>query len=374
MNGHPDVLIIGGGVIGLTTAYYLAREGATVHLVERGELGREASWAGAGIVPPGNAQRAQTPYDVLRAYSSEMYPALSNELRERTKIDNGYVVCGGLEIADGADALPVDAWRAEGIAFEEWDAVRLRERLPHVGQTIAKSYFLPGMAQVRNPRHLKALVAGCRLLGVHLQTDCAVHGFGREAGRISAVETSAGRLSADKYVLAAGAWSERLLQEVGWQPGVRPVRGQMALLQAKTALRPILLHGKRYVVPRTDGRVLVGSTEEEAGFDARPTASAIGELLAFAVGLVPDLADAALEHCWAGLRPGSPDGMPFLGDVPGYRNLYVAAGHYRAGIQLSPATGWLLKQLLLQQPLSLPIDAFRLDRPPLPPSATAFHS
>ncbi len=374
MTGHPDVLIIGGGVIGLTTADYLAGEGATVVLVEQGDLGRQASWACAGIIPPGNSKRAQTPYDLLRATSSEMYPALSHELRERTKIDNGYVVCGGLEIADGAGASAVAAWRAEGIAFEEWDAGHLRERLPHVGQTVGTSYFLPRMAQVRNPRHLKALIAGCRLLGVHLQTDCPVHGFGRERGRITAVETGAGRLTAGKYLVAAGAWSERLLQEVGCQPGVRPVRGQIALLQAETPLRPILLHGKRYIVPRVDGRVLVGSTEEEAGFDARPTASAVAELLAFAVGLVPDLADAALERCWAGLRPGSPDGMPFLGLVAGYDNLFVATGHYRAGIQLSPATGWLLKQLLLHQPLTMPLDVFRPDRPPAPPEATAFRS
>ncbi len=368
------MLIIGGGVIGLTTAYYLAGDGVTVLVLDQGELGRQASWAGAGIIPPGNARRAPTSYDKLRATSSEMYPALSHELRERTGIDNGYVVCGGLEIAEETEPLPLDAWQQEGIAFESLDAGRLRARLPHVGPSFAQTYFLPGMAQVRNPRHVQALIAGCRQRGVYFQTECAVTGFVREAAGIGAVETSAGRLSAGKYLVAAGAWSERLLQEVGCRPGVRPVRGQIALLQAETPLRPILLHGKRYLVPRLDGRVLVGSTEEDVGFDARPTASAIGELLAFAVGLVPDLADTALERCWAGLRPGNPDGLPFLGAVPGYRNLFVATGHYRSGIQLSPATGLVMQQLLTNRTPLIELDAFGLDRPSGSTVAPAFRS
>jgi glycine oxidase len=373
MTGNPDVLIIGGGVIGLTTAYYLAREGVSVLLLDQGEPGRQASWAGAGIIPPGNSRRAKAPYDLLRAHSSEMYPSLSHELRERTGVDNGYVVCGGLEIGDATE-LPVAAWREEGIEFDEWDAAQLRKQLPHVGPSIPKSHFLPRMAQVRNPRHLKALIAACQQMGVHVQPNCEVRGFARQGGRISAVETSAGPLSGGAYLITAGAWTDRLLKEVGWQPGVHPVRGQIALLQTETPLRPILLQGKRYLVPRLDGRVLVGSTEEEAGFDARPTAQAIAELLAFAVELVPELADAAVERCWAGLRPGSPDGLPFLGAVPSYRNLYVAAGHYRAGIQLSPATGLLMKQVLLGEPPLLPPDAFRLDRPAIPKPLTAFRS
>jgi glycine oxidase len=374
MIGHPDVLIVGGGVIGLTTAYYLAKEGVSVVLLDQGELGRQASWAGAGIIPPGNSRQAKSPVDLLRARSSEMYPMLSQELRERTGIDNGYVVCGGLEIADGDDDMPVDAWQQEGIEFQEWDAAQLHRQIPHFGPTLAKAYYLPRMAQVRNPRHLKALIAACRLMSVNLQPNCAARGFVRKGDRIAAIETSAGLLSAGTFLLAAGAWTDPLLKEVGYQPGVRPIRGQIALLQTETGWGPILLQGKRYLVPRLDGRVLVGSTEEDAGFDARPTAGAIRELLAFAVGLVPELADATLERCWAGLRPGSPDGLPFIGNVAGYRNLFIAAGHFRTGIQLSPGTGWLVKQMLRQEATFLPAAAFRIDRPALPREVPVFHS
>jgi glycine oxidase len=303
-----------------------------------------------------------------------MYPMLSHELRERTGIDNGYVVCGGLEIADGGDQVAVDAWREEGIEFQVWDAPQLRKQVAHIGPTLTEAYYLPRMAQVRNPRHLKALIAACGLMGVHLQSNCAARGFARKGERITAVETSAGSLSAGMFLVAAGAWTDPLLKDVGYQPGVRPIRGQMALLQTETGLGPILLQGKRYIVPRLDGRVLVGSTEEDAGFDARPTAVAIRDLLAFAVGLVPELADAALERSWAGLRPGSPDGLPFIGSVPGYCNLFVAAGHFRTGIQMSPGTGWLLKQMLRQEAPFLSAEAFRIDRPALPREVPAFRS
>jgi glycine oxidase len=374
MTGPPDVIIVGGGVIGLTTAYFLAKERVSVAVVDQAEPGRQASWAGAGIIPPGCSSRIKTPYDALRAHSAEMYPELSQELRERTGIDNGYVVCGGLEVVDHAEEAPLDAWQEEGITFERWHAARLRDSLPQVSPALDSCYFLPGMAQVRNPRHLKALAASCRLLGVQICAGYMVLGFERQGCKITAIRTSNGQLSAGQFLIATGAWTDALLKEVGWQPGVRPVRGQIALLSSETPLRHILLWGKRYIVPRLDGRVLVGSTEEEAGFDARPTAQAIAGLLAFAVDAVPGFAGAVVERCWAGLRPGTADGLPYVGRVPDVANLFVAAGHFRAGIQLSPATGVVMKQIILGQKPLVPLDAFRLDRPVTAAPAKVFAS
>jgi glycine oxidase len=231
------------------------------------------------------------------------------------------------------------------------------------------------MAQVRNPRHLKALLAGCASWGTRLLPGCPVHGFERQGSRIAAVLTGEGRLAASRFALAAGAWTDALLQQVGWRPGIHPVRGQIALLNTGTPLfQRVLLQGKRYLVPRPDGRVLIGSTEEDAGFDKRTTAGAIGDLLNFAMRLVPGLAEAPLERCWAGLRPGSPDELPYLGPVPGLDNLFVAAGHFRAGIQLSPGTGVVMKELLLGQKLTVPLEGFRLDRGLVPPRQPAFVS
>lgn len=356
-----DVLILGGGVIGLTAAYFLARDGVCVEVLDKGDFGREASWAGAGILPPGNAASARTPFDRLRARSVDLFPSLSAELFERTGVDNGYLRCGGLEFVSTDESAAEQEWRGEGVAFETLDDARRLE--PAVAPGLGTVSHLPDLAQVRNPRHLKALLAACQALGVRLRPGCPAYGFERSGGRITAVRTAEGVRHADRFLVATGAWTDSLLQPLGWQPGVKPIRGQIVLLNTGVPLfRRVLMYGPRYLVPRADGHVLVGSTEEDAGFDPRTTAAAIADLLALAVRLVPGLAQAPVERCWAGLRPGSPDGLPFLGTVPGFENLFGAAGHFRAGIQLSPGTALVLKELLLGQVPSVALEPFRLDR------------
>jgi glycine oxidase len=374
MSEHPDVLVIGGGVIGLTAAYYLAREQARVTVVDRGDFGQEASWAGAGIVPPGNPGRARGPYDALRAQSSSLFAGLSADLRERTGIDNGYLRCGGIEVADQVEGVTHE-WRHEGIPFQALTEAELLRLEPGLARGLGTGYHLPDMAQVRNPRHLKALLAGCAAFGVRLWPGRPVHTLERQGNRLTGARTAEGPLAAGQFVIAAGAWSDALLQPLGWQPGIRPVRGQIALLHAEAPpFRRIVVRGKRYLVPRPDGRVLAGSTEEDAGFDKRTTAAAVRDLLAFAVAVVPALADAPLERSWAGLRPGTLDELPYIGPVPGMDNLFVAAGHFRAGIHLSPGTGLLVKELLLGQELTVPVEPFRLDRSPVPPRPPVFKS
>lgn len=363
MPEHPDVLIIGGGVIGLTTAYFLAREGVQVTVVDKGDFGQEASWAGAGILPPGTPSAAQLPYEQLRAQGVAMFPDLSAELHERTGIDNGYLRCGGLDFSDEHDASACAEWRAEGVACEMVAGPALQRLEPLLAPAIRGACYLPDMAQLRNPRHLKALLAGSAALGVTLRPGCAILGFDCEGAHINGLRSDGGVLSASRYLVAAGAWSDGLLEPLGWQPGIRPIRGQIALLNTGTPrLRRILVEGKRYLVPRPDGRVLVGSTEEDAGFDKHTTAAAIADLLELAQRLVPSLAGAHLERSWAGLRPGSPDGLPFIGPVPGIDNLFVAAGHFRSGIQLSPATALVLTETFLGKPPTVPLEPFRLDR------------
>jgi glycine oxidase len=363
MSQHPDVLILGGGVIGLSVAYYLAREKASVEVVDRGDFGQEASWAGAGILPPGNPARARTPFDRLRALSAAAFPALSQELRERTGLDNGYLRCGGLEILDGPEDPDDQEWRGDGIRCEDLSDTDLRRLEPNLAPGFARGFHLPDTAQLRNPRHVKALLAGCASLGVRLRPGCPVVGLECAAGRVGALSTIDGRLRAGRYLIASGAWSDTLLAPAGWRPGIRPVRGQIALLNTGAPLfHRVLMLGKRYLVPRPDGRVLIGATEEDVGFDKRTTASALRDLLDLGIRLVPALADAPLERSWAGLRPGSPDGLPFLGPVPGVENLFVAAGHFRAGIQLSPGTATVMTELLLGRRTTIPLGAFRLGR------------
>jgi glycine oxidase len=363
MTKHPDVLVIGGGVIGLTTAYYLTERGASVAVVDKADLGREASWAGAGIIIPGKIQDASDPWDELKARGARMYPDLSARLKEQTKIDNGYMVSGGLEVV-ASDKQPVaDEWRRPDSKVEELTDPQLHLRFPELAPGFSHAFFIPDMAQVRNPRHLQALIAACELREVKCTRNCKVERLVCEGARVVAVETGQGRFVAEKFLIAGGAWSRSLLDQLGWRPEIRPIRGQIALLHPdRSPIRSLILSGKRYMVPRLDGRILVGSTEEDVGFDTRTTATAIADLVEFSETMIPALASAPLERCWAGLRPGSGDGMPYLGNVPGYDNCFIAAGHFRHGIQTAPPTGLLMAELLTGESKAQVLDAFRLDR------------
>ncbi len=371
-----DLMVIGGGVIGLTAAYFLARDGVRVTIIDKGELGREASWAGAGIIPPGNLDVAETPLDRLRALSAAMFGPLSAELRERIGIDNGYRVCGGVELASGIDDSVVKAWQRETIQFEKIPGAELSRIEPAFSATLEDGYFLPAMAQVRNPRHVRALIAACAALGVELLPGVPVLRLHPDrAGTIRAVETPSGSLPARRFLLAAGAWTDRLLEPLGRRSAIAPIRGQMVPFRADQPIfKTILLQGKRYLVPRDDGRVLAGSTEEEAGYIKQTTDAAIAGLATLALRWVPALEQVAIETTWAGLRPGSPDGLPTLARHPDFGNLFLAAGHFRAGIQLSPATGKVMAELLQDLPTSVRLDDFRLDRAHGQPQAPMFHS
>jgi glycine oxidase len=378
MRTHPDVLIVGGGVIGLTTAYYLAQDGARVRVLDRSAPGMEASWAGAGIVPPGNVAGAATAYDRLRAASSAAFQALSADLRERTGIDNGYRCCGGIEVFDSAADATTRLWGSEGIEFQPLTTGAARDLEPELRvPPTASVYLLPGMGQVRNPWHLRALIAACERAGVRIDANCTVVRWRTEGSNISAaIGEDGSEYPAGLFLVASGAWSERLLTPLGLRPGIHPVRGQMVLFRSdKPLLRRVIGFGKRYLVPREDGRILVGSTEEpEAGFEKRSTDSGVAMLQLFATDVVPALSGAVIEKTWAGLRPGTPDGWPILGGVPGWANAFVATGHYRAGIQLSPATGRIMADLAMGRSPTMPIDDFRADRPPVPPAPMPFRS
>ena len=345
----PDLLIAGGGIIGLTTAYLAAKAGMRVAVYDRGDLGQEASWAGAGILPPGDPGRAAAPLDRLRAVGSAGMAGLAAELRDLTGIDNGYRRCGGIEALGPNDLYASGLWAAEAIRHERLSPEGLHALEPEVGEVPGLCFHLPDCAQVRNPRHVRALVAACDQQGVRAYRNTPIAGWAMARSRVEGVRLANGETrAAGRFLVTAGAWSEGLLKPLGHAPGVHPVLGQIVLLKPERAvLSCVLMLGKEYLVPRTDGRVLVGSTEEpEAGFEKRTTADAVAGLRALAVRTVPALADAEVETCWAGLRPGSPDGWPFLGPVPGHDNVLVAAGHLRAGIQLSLGTAQVMVQTL----------------------------
>ncbi len=352
-----DCLILGGGVIGLSLAYELAGHGLKVHLIDRAAPGQEASWAGAGILPPGNLPAARTADERLAGLACELHPQWSARLREETGIDNGYRRCGGLYLATDSQSeqelrSQAEYWRALEVSVQELshaEVAELEPALSHAGSasTIRSAIWLRGEAQLRNPRHLKALLAGCQRRGVRISAETAAEGFEIRGGRVHVVRTSSGALSADTVCVAGGAWSGGLLAQLGVPATLRPIRGQMVLLACpRPPLERIVNVGRRYLVPRDDGHVLVGSTEEDAGFQKHTTADGVAGLLRFALELAPTLAGAGVERTWAGLRPETPDGRPYIGRIPGLDNAFVATGHFRHGLLLSPATAVVLGELV----------------------------
>ncbi|WP_263140361.1 glycine oxidase ThiO [Pseudomonas sp. RIT-PI-AD] len=345
------ILVVGGGAIGLLSTWALARAGLDVVLLESGATGREASWAGGGIVSPLYPWRYSPAVTALAHWSQAFYPELAEQLLELTGADPEVHVTGlfWLDLEDETEAL---LWaRAQGRALHPVDMAAVRGAVPVLGEGFNRAIHMPGVANVRNPRLVSALRLALETLpNVTIEEHCAVSGFLHRGGRVSGVQTSGGEREGDAVLVAAGAWSGDLLANLGLALPVEPVKGQMILYKcAADFLSSMVLAGGRYAIPRRDGHILVGSTLEHVGFDKRPTDEALASLKASAETLLPDLIGASVVGHWAGLRPGSPDGIPFIGPVPGFEGLWLNCGHYRNGLVLAPASCQLLTDLLLGQ-------------------------
>lgn len=343
------VLVVGGGAIGMLSAHVLAEAGLEVHLLDQGPLGRESSWAGGGIVSPLYPWRYGPAVTALAHWSQDFYPALGERLRQETGIDPEVHVTGlyWLDLEDEAGAL---AWaKQEGRPLVAVDIGSVHKAVPALGPGFSRALFMSGVANVRNPRLLAALrEALSRMPNVTLQENAAVAGFVREGERIVGVRTACDELHADHVVVAAGAWSGGLLASLGLELPVKPMKGQMILYKcAEDFLPRMVMADGRYAIPRRDGHILVGSTLEDVGFDKIPTEEAFASLRASAEALLPALADAEVVKHWAGLRPGSPEGIPYIGPVPGFEGLWLNCGHFRNGLVLAPASCRLLADLLL---------------------------
>lgn len=323
--------------------------GDEVVLVELQAVGQESSWAGGGIVSPLYPWRYSAAVTALARWSQDFYPRFGEQLLAATGIDPEVHVTGlyWLDLDDEAEALAWAAREGRELGPVEMDAVQ--RRVPVLGEGFSRAIHMPGVANVRNPRLVKALRAAlARMPNVALREHCPVTGFVREGGRIRGVATASGELRAERVVLAAGAWSGGLLGTLGLALPVEPVKGQMILYKcAEDFLSSMVLARGRYAIPRRDGHILVGSTLEHAGFDKTPTDEALASLKASAEDLLPALKQAEVVGHWAGLRPGSPEGIPFIGEVPGYPGLWLNCGHYRNGLVLAPASCRLLVDLML---------------------------
>jgi len=357
-----DVVIVGAGLIGMLTAHELVSAGMQVRVLERGQPARESSWAGGGILSPLYPWRYPDAVSELARWSQRYYPDLCQQCEDTSGIDPQWTR-SGLLITDMDSVTQMQQWAARfGVRLEQLDAAGVREREPAFGLQPASAAWLPEVAQIRNPRLVKSLRAMLESRGVEISPDCPAREIDIEAGRVRSIHTPAGAVQADNFIIASGAWSGALLEPTGLDLPVEPVRGQMLLFRGEPGLVScISLHNGRYVIPRRDGRVLVGSTLEYVGFDRQTTAQARDELHRSAVQLVPALAGLEIEKHWAGLRPGSPDGTPVIGPHPEIANLYINAGHFRNGVVLGPASARILADQLLGRVPVLDIAPYQVE-------------
>ena len=363
-----EVVIVGGGAIGCSIAYHLARAKVDVLLLERGQVGREASWASAGILTHGDPS-SRKPRQQLAAQSRAMFAPLCDELRELTGVDPEYRASGGLRLFFSEEEISQGRhWHersvVSGIRAEFLQSSELQQLEPVVSSSaVAGLHFLDD-GSVRNPRWVRALSLGAQKLGASVIEALPVIGFESRGDRVQAAVTPAGRIKGEHFVLAAGAWSNRLGESLGINLPVFPSRGQIVLLESVARKIERVIHANGcYLVPRSDGKVIVGATVESVGYNKSTSAEGIQELLDWALDVAPGLKDMAFVRCWSGLRPASRRGGPFLGQVEGFDNVVVATAHNRNGILLSAVTGRLIAELISAGKTSFPIDAFALPDP-----------
>lgn len=364
MTQTQDDLIIGGGIIGLLTAYYLAAAGRRVTVLERQQPAQESSWAGGGILSPLYPWRYPDSVNVLAAWGHQHYPTLANTLLQQTGIDPEYYRTG-LLIPETDELDLAQQWAKRfGYILHSLDEDALEQCEPRLKTHHQPAIWLPEIAHIRNPRLTRALITALQQAGVNLVSHAEVTQLNCKDRRIISVCTQTREYSAEHYLVASGAWSAGVLQDILPNLPVYPMKGQMLLYKtAPGAIRRMVLQQNRYIIPRLDGHTLFGSTLEQTEFDKSTTEEAKSELHGIATRWFPMLTQAPIVKHWAGLRPASADGIPTIARHPGVQNLFINTGHFRNGVILGIASAQLMCNLMLEQPSLFDPTPYALDHP-----------
>ena len=362
--------MVGGGVAGLVVARALALRGLAVTLIERGRLGAEASSAAAGMLAPQAEADAADKFFELACASRDLYPAFADALREETGTDIELERTGTLYLAfteeDEREAHSRYHWQTgAGLPVEMLSGSEARSLEPCISEEVRGALRFPLDTQVENRRLVLALATSIEKLNVRVMTGTLVESLCMERGRVMGVETAQGFISCPVIVVAGGAWTSSLASNEAGAPLIRiePVRGQMLCFETKPRLaRHVIYSPRGYLVPRLDGRLLVGSTSERAGFEKSVTADGVHSIVTNALEISRAVGALPLLEAWAGLRPRAADGLPVLGACSDMEGLFYATGHYRNGILLAPITGELLAEQITEQKTPPLLEAFTPDR------------
>lgn len=332
-----DLVIIGGGIIGLYSAYVLAQRGINITLIDKGNFGQESSWVAGGILSPLLPWHYNQKVLSLTSNASNDYYNLSKDLAALTNVDIEYWKCG-LTVLESCDDK-----------IKQWCEDRnltYRETYHHS----QNSFHLSEIAQVRMPLVIKALLQYLQQKNVTLLSNTSVNSYQVYEHRILAVNTSAGDIHADHFLSATGAWIPEIAdsnQQIR-VPSITPIKGQVIAIQAIPGLlKHITYKDGHYLIPRKDGLIIAGSTLEDVGYNKHITDTARDGLWKNSLSMLPRLSDYAITHQWAGLRPGSPDNIPTIGPHPEIKGLYLNCGHFRYGVAMAPKSAQIISQWIL---------------------------
>ena len=366
-----DVVIVGGGVIGLSIARELALRGARgVTVVERGEFGKEASWAAGGILAPQVEADRPDEFFELACASRDLYPVFARALENETGIDvqldqTGTLYLGFTEDDEREMRRRFDWQTRVGFRVEWLSGEEARRLEANVSPNARCALRFPDDWQVENRRLTEALLVSNRSLGVQLIANSEVRSVRIEEGRATGVETATTMIDAMTVVIAAGAWSSEIGISMTNSPAaqIEPVRGQMLCFQTKPAFaHHVVYSSSGYLVPRRDGRCLAGSTTENVGFDKAVTDEGTVSIKSMAFEIAPALKSAAIVDSWAGFRPHAPDDLPVLGPAGDVAGLFYSTGHYRNGILLAPITAEIIADAVIDGKSSRWLEIFSPDR------------
>lgn len=346
----PDVIVAGAGIVGLSAACELARRGARCVVFDRGRAGREASFAAGGILSPQAETLPDSPLLKVALKARDRHVSLAEELLSLTGVSVEHRRCGVLSLAFSPEeeaklrAL-TDAQKKLGLRAEMVSRDGVSRIEPAAHQDARGAALFPDDHRVDNRRLMDALLALASSRGVQIREYSALRGMEVKNGRVAAVRTDADRIETHTLINALGAWAGQMEGDPRDLP-IRPVKGHMLSLVDGPSLRHVVYGHHGYIVPRGDGRLIVGSTMEESGFDTRVTAEGVAHLIGIAVAIAPATKKATIAETWTGLRPATPDGLPVIGRgaVDG---LIVAGGLFRNGILLGPLVGEIAASLAL---------------------------
>jgi glycine oxidase len=360
-----DVLIIGGGIIGCSIAWRLAQVGVRVTVLDRGEPGAQASSAAAGMLAPVSEMVEPESFSALCVASRSLYSHFAAEIEESSGHSVGYRRDGTLLVALNEEqerelAEVCRAQTAQGFILQAMTATEVHAREAGLAPQVRSGLFVPDDHWVDNERLMRGLVVACQRAGVRLEPGHAVYEFHTQGSRIESVSAGPGsRFSAHTYVLAAGCWSGEIAGQL--EAPLIPCRGQMMEFEVGRELPFVVRAGIHYLVPRPQGRLVLGTTSEYRGFEKAVTAQGLLSILAGAARLAPAVSEHRFLRAWAGLRPDTPDHLPILG-YGTIENLVFATGHFRNGILLAPVTAEIISDLILKRTTSRSLEACRPTR------------